>query len=154
RENARRVPMGVLRRCSGGRLMWRKRPGKCVHFRGGAARASGMGDARTTSGRRKPMISRFRSMMLVTVAGLMLAGCKQESTGSAGALTLSLSNAALTPVIRVGDLRSVAHVYVTLQEVDVHLAAAASMEKVGGADDEGGQWISAVLPAERTFDLM
>ena len=104
------------------------------------------------------MISHFRPMTLVAI--LALAGCRQGSgSGSGvGGVTLALTDvpSAAAPAHAPLDLTGVAHVYVTLQQVDIHVVPAPTQGPDEGDPSVGndGGWRSVPLSATPTIDLM
>jgi hypothetical protein len=94
------------------------------------------------------------------LALVALAGCTKggSSTGDgAGNVAVAITAAAA----KAGDivpqnLMGVAHVYVTLQEVDLHVVPSTDTSGTPGeiADDDDRHWISVALPSSSTFDLM
>jgi hypothetical protein len=97
------------------------------------------------------------------VAFLALAGCTKGSGGAgegAGnvsvAITAAAANAANLPPQNIVPpaLVGVAHVYVTLQEVDLHVVPATDTSGTPDDIDDDRHWISVALPANATFDLM
>jgi len=109
------------------------------------------------------MASSIRSLILVAAAGLALVSCTNEQADPVGtsALALSLTAAPVGPLIPVPPEVSaarVAHVYLTIQEVDVHVATTPTIVPLDHGVDEdtdvGGRWIATDLRTPRTIDLM
>jgi hypothetical protein len=105
------------------------------------------------------MVSFIRSLLLVAAATLALVTCSKQATPvGTSALELSLTAKPIGPLLPVPAVvtpAKIAHVYLTLQEVDVHVAAtSAAMAMEQDKDDDGGQWLATVLPAASTIDLM
>jgi hypothetical protein len=93
------------------------------------------------------------------LALLALAGCNKGGTGSgAGNVSVALTGApGATASIKPPNLVGVAHVYVTLQEVDLHFIPAPADNSGARNDtalDGDDHWISANLADHTTFDLM
>jgi hypothetical protein len=92
------------------------------------------------------------------VAIFALAGCRQSSGSSGnavGGVSLALTEAPFAVALTHAplDLTNIAHVYVTLQQVDLHVVPAPSKQGSDPSVDDGS-WRSVPLSATPTIDLM
>jgi hypothetical protein len=92
------------------------------------------------------------------VAFLALAGCTKGSGGTgegAGNVSVAITAAAAKAADVVPqNLVGVAHAYVTIQAVDLHVVPATDTSGTPDDIDDDNHWISVALPANATFDLM